>query len=93
MAAEFPGLFSYRELRRLDVRDLRLWMRQAKIKQLNRRIQAIQSARVAQAEDKHYSGFMNQLTGTLHMIENGYQETVKENWDSLKTMSGKRRKR
>lgn len=67
-------------------------MRQARIKQLTRRIQSIQSARVAQAEDKHYSAFMNQLTSALHMVENGYQETVRENWDSLKAMSGKRRK-
>lgn len=67
-----------------------MWVRLARIRRIEERIQRIQASRLAGAEDKHYVEFMHGLANDLRKVVHGDEKVVKENWEALRRLGKKR---
>ena len=86
IASAFPGLFRYRDLLNIDVRDLMFWQREAKVKNISDYIKQIQAVRIGMANQEGYSRIIGELEMQLQSLKVGREEVVKKNWDDLKLM-------
>lgn len=84
IASAFPGMLSYRELRKLDYRELTVLGVEAKIKSYETTINQLTVARAALARPKDFERITSELKGELRTLRIGKKEAVKEAWASLK---------
>lgn len=69
IASVFPGLFSYRDLLDLDLRELRFWERKAQVWMHIWRMEAWTAARMGMAEQSAFSDAIDILAWKLEDLE------------------------
>lgn len=88
IAAAFPGLYTARELRTMDVRFYCALRRRARVALLREQKNAVISARLAMAQDEIFQEQIVALDRSIMRIDEGRDEDsdYRDAWESLKGM-------
>lgn len=78
--------FSYKEIMGMDIRDLFFLVRAAKREILRRRLEMIQTFRIANCVDTAYSMEIKAIEMEIRKIDLGKKIVIDSGWDDLKTM-------
>lgn len=69
IAGIFPGLFHYRELLNLDYRDFKFWLREAKKKRLQDRLDRIYETGIGMTGGDAFNQETTQIEWSLKLLE------------------------
>lgn len=80
---------------KMDIREFHFWHRQHRRIKLVSLMQMVQSARLANAEQASYKSALSDIELQYNRLRAGLTATdiVKENWDDLRSLSGKQVKK
>ena len=88
----FPGAFKLSELRRMDVRDLDLWYREALKIKLESTLEGIQKVRFGMGGKDAYVNIVNSIKEQLRKLRLGARNAQLSNLEKLKDVQRKRSK-
>jgi len=84
IALAYPGLFDYELLLSLKKRDFEVWAWKAQKALINRELRDMNTARIATANNEHFSLRFNTRQKELFRLEGKLETMQKEAWDDLK---------
>lgn len=87
IASVFPGLFTWSDFKKLDLRELIIWQQEARKREIEKLIEKMSIARSANIKDRQFNDQISVLKEKLSLMKQKSKgsDGILQNWKDLKS--------